>query len=191
MARRSSTLKPAFRRPSTVFVIGQREIRAKKVWDVRSKFRPMTFPVIGEPSGFFAVGTTAQSMVFGKLCAVVPMLSPCQPLLRPTSPSLVKSRGERASAAGASFQITKHGQAIAIRDLVPQHMAASFRGHESSDLEPGRYWSTPERRSECPSASPLPLPRVPPIAGHVPFHHERSRIASRIEFVGETVVAHE
>ena len=35
------------------------------------------------------------------------------------------------------------------------------------------------------------LARVLPIAGHVPFHHERRRISLRIEVEGEAVSSHE
>ena len=48
---------------------------------------PMTRPLIGEPSGFFAMGTMTQSLSLSG--TVRPELSPCHPLLRPMSPSFL------------------------------------------------------------------------------------------------------
>src|SRR5688572_23966782 len=52
--------------------------------------RPITRPLMLEPSAFFATGTTTYSRPAAP-CAVPPELSPCQPLLRPTSPASRRS----------------------------------------------------------------------------------------------------
>src|SRR5262245_24419820 len=48
---------------------------------------PMTRPLIGEASGFFAMGTITQSL--SSPGTVRPELSPCHPLLKPISPSFL------------------------------------------------------------------------------------------------------
>src|SRR5689334_25231375 len=55
--------------------------------------RPRTTPVMDEPSGFFGIGTLAQSLPLPTTWAVSPELSPCHPLDKPISPSFRLAAG--------------------------------------------------------------------------------------------------
>ena len=77
---------------------------------LRLTMRPSTWPVIGEPSVFRAIGTIDPVVVRSGHWSVAPALSPCQPLLSPTSPSY-------ALASASVMRPPRFGTSCHIRPL--------------------------------------------------------------------------